>query len=563
MSNFKSVEEYFGDNRVFVVPYYQRGYKWSLQTNEKRRGLHLGLLLSDLTEEFIKARVNGGISPYYEYYLQGITVKESETEIELVDGQQRTTSLFILLACLQQIGVTNNSIRLNSKLLYKVRKAANETLQQFIEGKCEGDESIQDIAALKKAWRLCQKMVSQLDNPELFGQFLLENIKIIYIKLDKQQDEARVFSMMNKGKAEMTQTDLVKSNLLRESSRQMFGELHGKIQNDGLEWQINQLRGKLATEWDNWRKWWENKQHKEFGKMIALSFPTKDSDEPDMSAVLKFYGSLRNERLADNKLFEFFKKQSVKSNKNKIDAIEVFNDLRLIQSIFQEWFNNTEIFNYLGLLFKGSGLKDKEVATKKLFGFYVDSRDKFVGDLKKEYIKQILGDNPPDQFINSLIEDENAYYTKYTLVTRQLLRMNVCMTNEQNQRFDFTLYEENNFKNDEEIKEAQKRSLEHIKPQVYRNNKITKAERKRLKNLTNSVGNLVLIPKGLNSMLSNKNPKEKKQIVFEEMLKPNGRNYGLWLHTLSVFGSNAQWLSKEIMANANAFRNDFNSFFTN
>ena len=109
--------------------------------------------------------------------------------------------MFILLSCLQQIGVTNDSIQLKSKLLYKVRKAADKTLQGFIVGKCKGDESIQDIAALKKAWRLCQETVNQLDAPKLFGRFLLENIKIIYIKLDEHQKEAEVFSMMNKAKA--------------------------------------------------------------------------------------------------------------------------------------------------------------------------------------------------------------------------------------------------------------------------------------------------------------------------------------------------------------------------
>jgi hypothetical protein len=563
MSNFKSIGEYFSDNRVFVVPYYQRGYKWSLQTNTKRGDLHLSLLLSDLTSEFKKARVNGGISPYYEYYLQGITVKETDTEIELVDGQQRTTSLFILLSSLQQIGITKDAVQLKSKLLYKVRKAANKTLQQFINGKCAGDDSIQDVFALKKAWRLCQETVKKLDDPVLFGKFLLENIKVIYIKLDNLQDEARVFSMMNKAKAEMTQTDLVKSNLLREASRQMFGELHGQIQKDGLEWQINQLRGKLATEWDNWRKWWENKHHSDFGRMIALTFPVKDSDEPDMAAILKFYGSRRNEKITNTELFEFFKRQSVKHNINKIDAIEVFNELRLIQSVIQEWYNDTEISNYLGLFFKGSGLKEKNAALLILFNEYVASKRGFVSKIKRKYISQILGDDPADMFIDSLIDDDNAYYSKYTIVARQLLRMNVLMANKQKQRFDFKLYEENNFKNKEEIEDAQKRSLEHIKPQTYRNDKLSKAEKTRLTKLTNTIGNLVLVPKGLNSKLSNKKTEEKKRIIFEEMLKPDSRNFGLWLHTLSVFGSNAQWLSKEIKANETAFRNELTNFFTN
>ena len=52
MSNFKSIKDYFSNDKTFVVPYYQRGYKWSLQKNTKRGDLHLSLLLSDLKNEF-------------------------------------------------------------------------------------------------------------------------------------------------------------------------------------------------------------------------------------------------------------------------------------------------------------------------------------------------------------------------------------------------------------------------------------------------------------------------------------------------------------------------------
>ncbi len=105
MSNFKNLSEYFSDTRKFVVSYYQRGYKWSLQKNTKRGDLHLSLLLQDLKSEFQNALREEKIIPNYEYYLQGITAKESTTEIELVDGQQRTTSLFILFCVLKNKGM--------------------------------------------------------------------------------------------------------------------------------------------------------------------------------------------------------------------------------------------------------------------------------------------------------------------------------------------------------------------------------------------------------------------------------------------------------------------------
>lgn len=85
-------------------------------------------------------------------------------------------------------------------------------------------------------------------------------------------------------------------------------------------------------------------------------------------------------------------------------------------------------------------------------------------------------------------------------------------------------------------------------------------QNERLESKTNTIGNLVLIPKGLNSMLSNRPFLEKKRIVFQEMLK-EGNKYGLWFHTLSVFGQYSEWQLNEIEANRKVFENSFNHFF--
>ncbi len=564
MSNFKSIKEYFSEDTTFVVPYYQRGYKWSLQKNTKRGDLHLSLLLLDLKNEFQNSLRNGKIVKNYEYYLQGITVKENGNEIELVDGQQRTTSIFILLCCLKHRGI-DIGINLENKLQYKVRKAANSLLQQFINGNSEGDETIQDIAALKKAWILCNQTLDGIFELELFSQFLLENINIIYIQLDKNQDETKVFSMMNKNKAEMSQTDLIKSNILREVSRQMFGDLKNQVSNDGLEWQINQLRGKLATEWDNWRKWWEKKEHKEFGRMIGLNFSNTSNKniEPDMVVIFRLYQSLKqvSSKTDSRGLYEYFKDIAVDRSLYKLEAIEVFEELRLIQQVIEEWYNDVEIYNYLGLFFKGSGLRDREPQLIEFYKLYTESKLNFTAKIKAFYVKQVLDELTVDEFIEGILSDIDTYHNQYTTVARQLLRMNVLMASKQKQKFDFSLYEENNYRNSEDIDNASKRSLEHIKPQKYNNNRISKRERESLKKLTNTVGNLVLVPRGLNSKLSNKLPEEKKKILFEEMLKPDGRNFGLWLHTLSVFGSHNSWLSKEILANQEYFKNDLLNYF--
>lgn len=561
MSNFKNLSEYFSDTRKFVVPYYQRGYKWSLQKNTKRGDLHLSLLLQDLKSEFQNAIREEKIIPNYEYYLQGITAKESTTEIELVDGQQRTTSLFILFCVLKNKGMQLR-FDLDNKFNYAVRTDANDVVQGFLKGICVGDDNVQDIAALKKAWHLCDKATADFENLQLFTDFLQENIKIIYIKLDKNQDETKVFSMMNKDKAEMTQTDLIKSNILREASRQLFSELSEELNNEGLEWQINQLRSKLATEWDDWRKWWENKKHISFCAMLELKNNAKDS-EPNLSLLFKLYIKLYGGKLYDfeNGMFEYFKDKIADKEETVIEAIEVFEKLRLLQNILQEWYDNTNIYNYLGLVFKGCGLKQKEDKLIELINEYKTNKNTFTQSLKKEYIKQILDETSKEDFIKSILDDKDVYHNKYTIAARQLLRMNVMRTNKQNQKFDFTLYEEQSYNQPADFEKGNKRSLEHIKPQKYKNvTKLSSRELERLEKLTNTIGNLVLVPSGLNSKLSNEAFHQKKKIVFES-INFESKNYGLWLHTLEIFGSHSDWLRKEIENNKKVFENEFNTFF--
>ena len=570
MSNFRSVKKYFFSNQsTFVVPYYQRGYKWSLLKNIKKNKLHLVVLFEDLITEFEESMHDGKISPNFEYYLQGVTVKERGSEIELVDGQQRTTSLFIVLCVLKKLGLLEANYNLENKLLYKVRKSADVTLQGFINGTSEGDENIQDVAALKHAWNLTIDWIKNISEKELFVEFLLNHVKLIYIKLDEKQNEAEVFSMMNQDKAEMTHTDLIKSNILREGSRQLFSNINGNADDIGIEWQINQLRAKLATEWDNWRKWWENEKHVQFTDFLSIKGFEKDSKqkEPNLSALLKVYLDLRyhkqedktSERLTSNNLFEKFKLIIADKDDLQIEAIEVFEGLRNVQKSIEEWFNNADVFNYLGLLFKGCGLDKKYIKTLELLKYYGTGKPDFRKFLKKEYTVQMLNGEESSVLIKRLLSEVDVYHKEYTTVARHLLRMNVVRSNRQKQKFDFLFYEEESY-DAEKIENSDKRSLEHIKPQTPKEALSDESAQLELESLTNTIGNLVLLPKGLNSLLKNKNFNDKKKDVFDKIISDN-RNYGLWFHTLAVFGRNADWKAIEITKNKEAFKQEFEKFY--
>src|SRR5665647_13876 len=99
-----NIEKYFSKG-TFVVPEYQRGYKWAVKDGEKESSL----------EFFVNSLTTAIESNLNEYFIEAVTVVEDNGEIVLVDGQQRTTSLFLLFV------VLGEKEFVKGKLSYNVR----------------------------------------------------------------------------------------------------------------------------------------------------------------------------------------------------------------------------------------------------------------------------------------------------------------------------------------------------------------------------------------------------------------------------------------------------------
>jgi uncharacterized protein with ParB-like and HNH nuclease domain len=87
MDTIITLRNYLEKGKTFVIPNYQRGYVWG----KKRKGEDTDAVTSILQNLLDKFQNDE------EVFLQGFTVVEKENEIVLVDGQQRTTFLYILL----------------------------------------------------------------------------------------------------------------------------------------------------------------------------------------------------------------------------------------------------------------------------------------------------------------------------------------------------------------------------------------------------------------------------------------------------------------------------------
>ena len=92
--NKQSVEALLGSGRTkpFVIPEYQRPYAWTDEQVET--------LFEDLWEFTVS---NGGTEREGSYFLGSIVSYENDNgEQEIIDGQQRITSLFLLLRAITQ-----------------------------------------------------------------------------------------------------------------------------------------------------------------------------------------------------------------------------------------------------------------------------------------------------------------------------------------------------------------------------------------------------------------------------------------------------------------------------
>jgi uncharacterized protein with ParB-like and HNH nuclease domain len=226
-----TVKELFGPNEMYLVPKYQRGYAW---TDEE-----VGDLISDLAESFRDFD--------NEDYLLGqiIVCPESEDNPvwELIDGQQRTTTLYLLilasylrlrnepiveadLAARRTFGLVLNYLTEanGDDTIPRVRVAANgeEYVLAYLTEKPLADEDKSSTQYnIRSAFESFNTFfVSELDdNPRKIWDFLnyvLDKVVLVRLELHDASHALRVFLKVNNRGLTLDDADLLKSLLFRK-----------------------------------------------------------------------------------------------------------------------------------------------------------------------------------------------------------------------------------------------------------------------------------------------------------------------------------------------------------
>lgn len=182
----------------FVVLGYQRGYRWTKH--------EVGRLLDDIW--------SNGDKPYS---LQPVVVKRFTDGWELVDGQQRLTTLYLLFLYMQRAGLQAQGPLYT--LRYETRPKSEAYLQNIDE-----EESGRNIDFFHlygaydciRAW-FAAKGASRQDVANQLYNYLRDQVRIIWYQAPADLDSVTLFTRLNVGRIALTDAELVKAVLLSRS----------------------------------------------------------------------------------------------------------------------------------------------------------------------------------------------------------------------------------------------------------------------------------------------------------------------------------------------------------
>lgn len=328
----------------YHIPAYQRGYKWGSERNGA-----VTILLNDLWSAFEAYQKK----ERKEYYLQYITVKKADVEVnglnknylEVIDGQQRLTTLSVILSALSALLDDGNistdkldyAIRENffSNHIYRkgdFEKLVNKTWEEVAS---EPHLNKQDIYYLYSAAEKAYKFFYEKDIEELedFYEYLQHYVKVIVNSVERHVQSETVFKNLNSNKVPLTEADLIKGLLITKVGRANFkgGTTHFR---EALE-----IRSNLGRHWDVVNNWANQPE--------IESFYFNNSKGMHQLLTLVAYCLENNDnkldRTASEKdfpLFNFFHKYS--------DYSAIYQKLKDVQATLQDWYQNDETYNLIG-----------------------------------------------------------------------------------------------------------------------------------------------------------------------------------------------------------------------
>ena len=176
------------DNVTYEIPIYQRNYAWEKD--------EIAALVRDVWDACEKSK---GI-----YYIGTLVTYDNDNTIfEVIDGQQRLTTLFLILRALDK--------EVKNMLTYRARRKSNETIKNLPNFSGLNDNGIK--TGYNNAVLAIKEIVED-GRKEQFANYLLNSVHIIHYRVPKDVDLNHYFEVMNSRGEQLEKHEIVKAKLM-------------------------------------------------------------------------------------------------------------------------------------------------------------------------------------------------------------------------------------------------------------------------------------------------------------------------------------------------------------
>ena len=438
------------DGRYFYIPSYQRGYRWTKT--------QVAALLNDLFMYACSPHDHTQVKDGDYYCLQPIvarkivnryelsnlvdvkSIPENKEMWEIIDGQQRLTTIFILyLFLMKEKNMTvENLLRRKKKelyhLVYATRKDSSDYLEHIYSNQSNHIENI-DFFHMQMAYDTINQWVysekdfaengaSALlnrynlnDEPELAIDILWSllnaqkghisnygTVQFLWYELDGGKDVIQEFRDTNMNQIHLTDAELIKAlflktlnnvptqNLLERANQWEYVE---NVLQDNTFWFFLNKRGydlpnridflfRIRYQVEQLKKAEEEKKN-----LQEPTLPTETKNgEPILSdeEINRIYGSCEKQLGEKDFLFHYFnlKFEGLEENELSIRINEEWQEILTIFRTLEDWYDDVICYNLIGMLSQFDNSKLPAYYYKFISMNENDSREEFKKCLKEE-----------------------------------------------------------------------------------------------------------------------------------------------------------------------------------
>ena len=409
------LEDRQGNRIRFWIPSYQRGYRWSAN--------QVSQLLDDIWD-FKQSRQEGF------YCLQPLVVKKTKNdgEFEVVDGQQRLTTIHIILTSLKKqldaLEKTPYEVR------YETRGEANDSFLDNIDD--SRAEENPDYFYICQALETINNWFDQIDSKQKlpFLQLLLNdddepNVRVIWFELAISENPVNAFTRLNVGKIPLTNDELIRASFLKRSELNLMVTEHDQT-NIALEWD------KIENELQDDTFWYFfNNDFYSSDNRICLLFELIVGDE--------------HSGVHDRDPYSLFYAYDLLLHRENSSVLDEWRRVRQTFSTLHEWYTDRRLYHMIGfLIHHGTPIKEilswssdcrKSEFDRKLVGvIFANVFGKSLSQLEENYLRVELEEQISD------IEYGSRNRKKILSILLLFNLITLISNPESNSRFPFDIF---------------------------------------------------------------------------------------------------------------------------